>query len=117
MADLLHLLDEEDKVWFDWLFLTTFNIAKSTRMPLALLGTQVLTARNKLNGPLVGSLPDNQWQLEVQHWHATALAFLQACFLESIIGFQDPKYSHLIRYPNTTTEKDLCANQVSPPRL
>jgi hypothetical protein len=117
ITDLLYLLDEEDKEWFHWLFRTTFAIAKSTRIPLALLGTHVLTARNKLNGPVLGSLPDNQWQLEVQHWHATAMAYLQATFLESIIGYEDPKFSGLIQYPNTTIERDLCANQVIPPCL
>ncbi|KAE9364713.1 hypothetical protein N431DRAFT_355340 [Stipitochalara longipes BDJ] len=111
MVDFADLLDEEDKAWISWLFMTTFNIAVGTRIPLSLLGTHVLMARNKLNGPLLGSLPENQWQLEVQHWHATAMAHLQAAFLESIIGFKDPKFSPLIRYPNTTIERDLCANQ------
>jgi len=112
MRNLAHLLDDGDEAWIAWLFMTTFGIAVGTRIPLAILGTHVLTARNRLNGPILGSLPENQWQLEVQHWHATAMAYLQGAFLQSIIGFKDPVYSGLIRYPNSTIEKDLCANQV-----
>jgi hypothetical protein len=118
MSDLrYHLLDEGDEAWIAWLWMTTFTIGVSTRIPLTQLGTHVLTARNRLNGPILGSLPKNQWQLEVQHWHATAMAYLQANFLESIIGFTDPIYSGLIAYPSTPVERDLCANQVILPCL
>jgi len=109
---LFDLFDKGDEDRLSWLQLTTFQVAQPTKLPLVLLGTHVLKARNKLNGPLLGSLPGNQWQLEVQHWHSTNMAFLQANFLESVIGYKDPKYSHLLYYPNSTTDKEVCANQV-----
>ncbi|KAH8880208.1 hypothetical protein GQ53DRAFT_670404 [Thozetella sp. PMI_491] len=111
IVDLYSLLDEEDEDWFFWLFRTTFHVSSETIGPIALLGTQALTAKSKLSGPLMGSLPDNQWQLEVQHWHATAMAHLQATFLESIIGYEDLAFAPLVRRPNKTAEYELCANQ------
>ncbi len=109
---LLKLYDDGDESAIHWLYRTSYMTKKDTGVPLHILGVQMLTARNKLNGPLIGSLPDNQWQLEVQHWHATAMADLQARFLQSIVGNTDPKIAHLIRRPNSTVEKQLCANQV-----
>ncbi len=109
---LIKLFDDGDEAWVRWLFQTSYIHKQETGASLQLLGIETLTARNKLNGPLMGSLPDNQWQLEVQHWHATAMAYLQALFLQSIVGYTDPKLEHLIRRPNNTVEKQLCTNQV-----
>lgn len=74
-----------------------------TRDTLGLLGTQALRARDSLNGPLLGPLPDNQWQLEVQHWHATSMAYMQATFLQPILGLKNPDMARVmyVRYPNT----------------
>ncbi len=110
---LWELADEGD-AWIPWFFTTSYLTNKGTNIPLRVLGVQVLTARNQHNGPLIGSLPDKQWQLEVQHWHATAMAHLQGQFLESIVGPTNPKLTPLVRRPNTTVEKQLCANQVRP---
>ncbi len=108
IPDILDLVDRDRQrmvslALYDNLFRTDGNNG-----PLLLLGTHVLKARDRLNGPLLGPLPNNQWQLEVQHWHATAMAYLQATFLGSILGFEDPRFSHLVRHPNTTAEKELC---------
>ncbi|KAM7210944.1 hypothetical protein V8F06_013679 [Rhypophila decipiens] len=86
MQSVIAQLDDGDMVWFDWFELTTFETTVTTLDPLALLGTQVLTARDSLNGPILGRFPDNQWQLEVQHWHATVMAHMQDTFLRSIVG-------------------------------
>ncbi|KAK5654567.1 hypothetical protein OQA88_7196 [Cercophora sp. LCS_1] len=72
------------------------------------LGTQALQARGSLNGVVLGPLPNNQWQFEVQSWHATAMAH------RSIIGPENPEdLAHFVsmRYPKTTIEKELCAKQ------
>lgn len=54
--------------------------------PLMILGTRTLRARYYLNGPILGPLPENQWQLEVLHWHATAMVHMQQAFVRPIVG-------------------------------
>lgn len=44
-------------------------------------GSQSLTSKISLLHGIQGSLPDNQWQLDVQNWFETSLAYLQATFV------------------------------------
>ncbi len=76
-----------------------------------MLGPHVLKARDRLNGPLMGSLPDNQWQLEVQHWYAAVTAHLQGQFLRYTNGFTNPVLEKLITGPRTEIQQQMCANQ------
>ena len=114
MQSVIDQLDEGDYEWFDWLELTTFETTVATVDPLRMLGTQVLIARDSLSGPILGPLPENQWQLEVQHWHATAMAHMQETFLKYIFGPKNPDLPLLmrVRYPKTPIERQLCASQV-----
>ena len=114
VGNIFAQLDPEDEPWFNWFELTTVETGMATRSPLNLLGTRMLMARDSLNGPVLGQLPDNQWQLEVQHWHATAMADMQAAFLRSIVGPGNPDLPRLMRvvYPNSTMEREICENQV-----
>ncbi|KAK0740345.1 hypothetical protein B0T18DRAFT_491030 [Schizothecium vesticola] len=113
VGNIFAQLDPEDEPWFNWFELTTVETGMATRSPLNLLGARMLMARDSLNGPILGQLPDNQWQLEVQHWHATAMADMQAAFLRSIVGPGNPDLPRLMRvvYPNSTVEREICKNQ------
>jgi len=106
------LYDEGNADWADWFWLTSYATRMSTSAPLQLLGNQPLLIRTKVGGPLIGTIPENQWQIEVLHWHSTAMADLQQKFLRSMVGFSDPKRQHLIKKPATAKEKEICANQV-----
>ncbi|KAK0613547.1 hypothetical protein B0T14DRAFT_499015 [Immersiella caudata] len=114
MLDLRAMMDEGDQEWNSWFVVTTFETMTQVRDPVELLGTRALRARDSLNGPILGPLPDNQWQLEVQHWHSTSAAQLQQTFLRTIIGPTNPELPNLIEVwrPNTTVERDICANQI-----
>ncbi|KAI1744698.1 hypothetical protein F4680DRAFT_233535 [Xylaria scruposa] len=58
-------------------------------------------------------IPENQWQLDVAHWWATALAAQQASFVNTVIGppdsFQIP--DDWIRGPMDDDETDACNSQ------
>jgi len=112
IGDMYDMLDEGDEEWLSWLFLSTFIGVKDVSEATMMLGTHALLAKNKLDGPLLGTVPDNQWQLEVQHWHATSMARVQGTTLRMITGYKDPRFSNITRYPNTTIERELCASQV-----
>lgn len=81
--------------------------------PALNLGPGCLRARDGLSRGLQNPLPDNQWQLEVQHWFAVALTNLQSSTIYSVIG---PKDENILRWMNTNmtqSEQERCNDQVS----
>jgi len=111
-AENLDMLDPEDSGWIRWLRWSALNRVMELEATVVHLGSHALRARDRLNGPLV-TLPDNQWQTEILHWHATNMAHLQGLFIEGIIGYK--KFNISTRPPNNTDERTMCENQVSPP--
>ncbi|KAF2014548.1 hypothetical protein BU24DRAFT_482050 [Aaosphaeria arxii CBS 175.79] len=78
---------------------------------VASIGTSVLLARTGLGGGIAGPIPDNQWQLEIEHLIASSLASLQGTFVESANG---PRTEELKRFqvlPETAIAKSMCKNQ------
>jgi hypothetical protein len=76
------------------------------------IGTSVLAARYSLAGGLSGPLPDNQWQIEVEHLVGASLASLQGTLVEAANG---PSAEGLKPYqvlPDTDVAKRMCINQV-----
>ncbi|KAK5658070.1 hypothetical protein OQA88_2626 [Cercophora sp. LCS_1] len=95
----------------NWMMNTTIARMIRTLHPIAVLGIQALTSRASIDGGHQGPLPVNQWQLDVQHWHATAMAHLQARFLNAAIGPRNPQLDSIFRFASTDEEKHLCNNQ------
>jgi len=117
LSSIYEQLDEGDAEWFNWFEMTTFEAAVGTERFVEALGSRALRARDSLNGPILGPLPDKQWQVEVQHWNAAALAYMQDTFLRAITGPKDRQILRLMSaagvvYPTTETDHELCANQV-----
>jgi hypothetical protein len=79
------------------------------------LGVSSLTSRYKLADGIQGPLPDNQWQLEVQHWFKMTLADLQRVAVETATGPTDASLNQWLQRPQTPDERQLCRNQVSNP--
>ena len=55
------------------------------------------------------AVPDDQWQLEVQRWHALSIAHLQRLMSEWGTGQIAPQVKYLLP-PNTDADKWLCDN-------
>lgn len=91
-----------------------FPIQFSTMYPG--LGSESLLARQSLNQGIQGPLPDDQWQREMTAWWATALAGLQAFFVETAAGVNYPGLEDYRGIePVESFEKDMCTNQASLP--
>ena len=60
--------DNATRSWFSFLHYTTFSLWQGTLQPLEQLGVNVLRARDKFAKPFIGVLPDDQWQIEMQHF-------------------------------------------------
>jgi hypothetical protein len=68
----------------------TLNLAPSIEVVRDRIGVGALTSRYTLNQGVQGPLPSNQWQLDVEHMHATTLAALQRMIIEQATGPTDP---------------------------
>lgn len=75
------------------------------------LGVSSLTARYKRGEGVQASLPDNQWQLEAEHWFKITLADLQRAAIEQATGAIDRKVFERRRRPQTPEEYLLCGSQ------
>ncbi|KAI0006574.1 hypothetical protein F4779DRAFT_620499 [Xylariaceae sp. FL0662B] len=75
------------------------------------LSAQSLVSRSSLHAGLQASLPDNQWEIDVQHWFEIGLATLQKLYLDYAAGPTSSFPEILTRRPSTDQEKSLCANQ------
>lgn len=81
------------------------------------LGASALLARDTFIGGAQAPLPANQWQKEVQHWHAIAMAKMQRASVEYATGPSDSAVQPYIIRPTSKEETYLCQNQVSPIRV
>ncbi|KAF2655639.1 hypothetical protein K491DRAFT_678705 [Lophiostoma macrostomum CBS 122681] len=75
------------------------------------IGTSVLAARYDLAGGLSGPLPDNQWQIEVEHFVGASLASLQGTVVEAANGPTSEGLKELQVLPDTDVAKRMCVNQ------
>jgi hypothetical protein len=99
---------------FMWTYNAAFNLNPSISTVVQTLGAQALSSRNSLEFGIQGSLPSNQWQIEVQHWHDTALASLQNLFVTAAATMaSDPNLRPWLQTPVANVEKTLCRSQVS----
>jgi hypothetical protein len=79
---------------------------------IGFIGASALRARNSLSYGFSGPLPDNQWQLEAEHWVKGELASLQDVFFtaangipEALADFRQPPMA------NETVAQNMCVNQ------
>lgn len=76
------------------------------------LGASALTGRYKLAHNVQAPLPDNQWQLEAEHWFKIILADLQRTIVEHATGPVDENAARGLIRPRTAEERSVCRNQV-----
>ncbi|KAF2204418.1 hypothetical protein GQ43DRAFT_469074 [Delitschia confertaspora ATCC 74209] len=75
------------------------------------LGAASLSSRYSLVAGMQGPLPDNQWQKDVEHWHASSLAAIQSSAIDAATGPSDPDMRPFWPRPENKIEKEVCGNQ------
>lgn len=80
---------------------------------VSVAGIASLKSRDTLSTGLQGSLPNNQWQLEVENWYGATLADLQRFTVEYATGPIDPALLPILQRPQTESERQLCHSVVS----
>ncbi|KUI59498.1 hypothetical protein VP1G_06720 [Cytospora mali] len=79
---------------------------------VASLGSHSLTSRFGLGTVGVqGPIPDNQWQLDVQNWHAISMASIQSSLVQTVTGPPDGELMQFFVGPNNTQEHTMCQSQ------
>lgn len=105
------LLNEAMISRYQWL-ITLVTAAVSTNTIVNTLGPDSLLSPKYLLGGLMGSLPDDQWQLDVQNWWAIFLASLQAEVVETARGSADSALDPYKELPYNSHIRSMCNNQV-----
>ncbi|KAF1941655.1 hypothetical protein EJ02DRAFT_512318 [Clathrospora elynae] len=75
------------------------------------LGSASLNSRYSLVSGIQGPLPDNQWQLDVEHWHAATLVAMQGSAVDAASGPSDPRMRKFWPPPANEQERYICNNQ------
>lgn len=68
---------------YQWLILAIAEVALPTIRIVATLGSDSLVSLKYLANGIVGSLPDDQWQLDVEYWWAITLAYIQTALVDT----------------------------------
>ncbi|KAI8631817.1 hypothetical protein F5Y19DRAFT_376735 [Xylariaceae sp. FL1651] len=91
---------------------TLFSIDRSIGSIIGQLGpTGLSSQKSLLGGYQYGTLPWNQWHLDVNHWWGISLALTQSMFIDTAYGPSDPALLPLHINFTAPELKELCSNQ------
>lgn len=83
---------------------------------LNVLGSSSLLSPQHSAQGLMGPLPDNQWQLDINYWFAIHMAAMQAAFVSTARGLTDKALLPFFASPDIEHQQAMqamCNNQVS----
>ncbi|KAF2800536.1 hypothetical protein K505DRAFT_400844 [Melanomma pulvis-pyrius CBS 109.77] len=75
------------------------------------LGAGSLSSKYSLVSGIQGPIPDNQWQLDVEHWHAATLVAIQGSAVDAASGPSNPEMRKFWPPPANDQERSICNNQ------
>jgi hypothetical protein len=95
--------------WADYIWTGSVYTISGT---LGFIGASALRARYSLSYGYSGPLPDNQWQLEAEHWVKAELASLQDVFVTAANGMPSEMDDFRVEpMANETIARNMCVNQ------
>lgn len=100
---------------FYWFYLVLFRMATDVDIMLWNLGSKALMSKQSLFDGIMGSLPDDQWQLDVKYWWATRLAGIQAAFVNTVFDTRNARLDEFLIRPYNSYMREMCNNQVRHP--
>lgn len=103
--------DEAQRAHLKWSASAIKYMAAGLTEVFGYLGTAALQSRSTLSQGMQSALPGNQWELEVESWFKLTMADLQRSILEQATGPTEPAIRQFLVRPNTTEERQVCANQ------
>ncbi|KAF2143129.1 uncharacterized protein K452DRAFT_357536 [Aplosporella prunicola CBS 121167] len=114
LTDGLFWANKKHGIIFNWIALIVSGSSTVlTDVPLS-LGESSLNARTKVTTGQSGPLPDNQWQIEVENWHAASLVALQGQIADTAKGLSNMDIEPWWLSPSNNVERNLCTSQKIP---
>lgn len=80
----------------------------------SVLRASALASKFYMQAGIIGPLPDNQWQIDLEYMHNITLANLQSAAVSIAKGPSNPNLLQYVNPPTDSASKKLCKNQVSP---
>lgn len=111
-ADALWQIDGQRNL-FDAFLNNVVNRISDLNSIVSVAGIASLKARDSLSNGVQGSLPNNQWQLEVENWYGAILADHQRLTVEYATGPSESALLQILKRPQTEGERQLCHSVVS----
>lgn len=97
--------------WFTGIMAYNGNIDISNA--LSQIGAYSLSSQSFTREGLIGSLVENQWQLDVERWWAIGLASMQAGMVDVAVGpTEEALQPYTIRAPSSYIQDSFCNSQV-----
>ncbi|EUC40139.1 hypothetical protein COCMIDRAFT_109565 [Bipolaris oryzae ATCC 44560] len=96
---------------FDWSALAIRYMANGFTEIVTILGGTALLAGDTLSAAGQDSLPNNQWELELEHWFKITLADIQRAILDQATGPTDPRAASFHSPPKTAAARTICNSQ------
>ncbi|KAI1344685.1 hypothetical protein F5Y15DRAFT_1042 [Xylariaceae sp. FL0016] len=105
-------LDEAASQRMTWTIDALTSLLDNPESVVNAMGEQSLLSRRTMVDGVQGPLPDNQWQLDVEHWHNVHLAAYQKLVVDVAAGSAATQLSaQWIRRPQNKQEMRLCNSQ------
>ncbi|KAI1741603.1 hypothetical protein F4680DRAFT_415976 [Xylaria scruposa] len=101
---------DASKTRFLWPAQSTIQSPTVLAQLIAQLGAKSLASQSQLLN-VQWPLPDNQWQLDVTRWWHTILASVQASYIFTAQGSDDPEFRQFQSRPFNNQERELCNSQ------
>ncbi|KAB2568801.1 hypothetical protein DBV05_g12525, partial [Lasiodiplodia theobromae] len=77
----------------------------------SVLRTSALASKFYMQADIIGPLPDNQWQIDLEYMHNITLANLQSAAVSIAKGPSNPNLLQYVNPPTDSASKKLCKNQ------
>lgn len=98
---------------FAWFTAILGYVAKDIPGTISQLSSFSLASQQYMEGGYMAALPDNQWQLDVEHWWATWLAAVQASVVTTAVGTDAKLLQPYTLAPiSNYVQETMCNNQV-----
>ncbi|KAI9166398.1 hypothetical protein HJFPF1_02499 [Paramyrothecium foliicola] len=93
-----------------WLRLASWALGNDMFVVSTTLGANSLRSRESFFAGIQGPIPDNQWQLDMQHWFEVGITSMKRAIVDSALGNPKSAAKIFVR-PSGGEQQKMCRNQ------
>lgn len=104
----------EETELLSWIFFARVGMGLELNAIVDTLGISMLTSRGSMSAGMQGYIPNDQWQIDAEHWFSVYLASVQKGLVDYATGPSDPRVIPFLEKGLTQTcENAICRQQVN----